>query len=337
MAKNLLSKICCFEKTLIPLLRLKPAYTLQTGIYSDLERATLLKQILHLPQNHMQNQHFLERYNELHQIEVKISRETVDPVTPAQLLKNFPTAFEHDIALLNPGEFKTSNDEHEIDGDPSALYIHHSAQVSRRAFFDTRKGAIVIDANAVVSPFSLLTGPAYIGPESQLDRVSFSNSRCGRNCRLGGEIADSIIGSYSNKHHEGFLGHSLVGDWVNLGALTTTSDLKNNYGEVKLQIAETQFASGVIKLGSIIGDFSKTSIGTMLNTGTIIDVGCLLYSPVSSAKYYPPFFWGGSEPDVYQFERFLHDIEAIMARRNRKPDMFYLSALKEIHPEARKA
>lgn len=193
--------------------------------------------------------------------------------------------------------------------------MHTSASLSRFAVFDTTKGTIVIDANVRISAFSLIQGPAYIGKDSQLDRCNFSNSICGENCRLGGEIADSIIGNFSNKHHEGFLGHSLVGDWVNLGALTTTSDLKNNYGEVRLHFGSEAFNTGTIKFGSIIGDYVKTAIGTMLGTGTVVDFGTNLFGAHSFSGYIPPFQWGKEQ--VYEREKFLTDAERMMQRRGK--------------------
>jgi hypothetical protein len=137
--------------------------------------------------------------------------------------------------------------------------------------------------------------------------------RRGNDCRLGGEIADSIIGDFTNKHHEGFLGHSLVGDWVNLGALTTTSDLKNNYGEVRLTFKDQKYPTGTIKFGSIIGDYAKTAIGTMLGTGTIIDLGANLFGLSHRSGYFRPFLWG--ETKIYDRSKFIDDAARMMQRR----------------------
>jgi glucose-1-phosphate thymidylyltransferase len=211
------------------------------------------------------------------------------------------------------------------------VFIHNEAIISDFVEINAEDGPVVIDKGTKVSSFSILKGPLYIGKNSVLDKVMISNSIAGNNCRLGGEISDSIIGDYTNKHHEGFLGHSLVGDWVNLGALTTTSDLKNNYGFIHLEFQDKKFATDSIKFGSIIGDCVKTGIGTLLNTGTVIDVGGLIFDGFPRQKYYPPFFWGGIPKQKYELGRFLSDMEIIMARRKCTPSEFIKETTKSIY------
>ena len=143
--------------------------------------------------------------------------------------------------------------------------------------------------------------------------------------RAGGEIENSIIGDYSNKHHEGFIGHSVLGNWVNIGALATTSDLKNNYGEVRLVLPEgnpansglKEVSSGTIKFGSILGDCVKISIGSMLYTGTVIDAGSNIFGG-NPGKYMPPLSWG-LNGEKYDPERFIKDQKVIFQRRGQNP------------------
>ena len=135
-------------------------------------------------------------------------------------------------------------------------------------------------------------------------------------------IESSFFSDFSNKHHEGFVGHSRVGSWTNLGALTTTSDLKNNYGTVRLSFKNESVSTETVKFGSIIGDYVKTGIGTMLNTGAILDAGAMLFEGRPAMKYYPPFFWGGAEVQRYKWEKFMADIAVVMKRRNKEPDEF---------------
>ena len=146
-------------------------------------------------------------------------------------------------------------------------------------------------------------------------RIPLEDSRIiGQACRIGGEVGNSIFENFANKHHEGFVGHSHIGSWVNMGAMSTTSDLKNNYGIVKVKYQSKQISTDTIKFGSIIGDFSKIAIGVMLNTGTIVDIG----SNVTKGRvngYIPPFSWAESS-EKYRLDHFIQDTKKIMARRN---------------------
>lgn len=248
------------------------------------------------------------------------------------LLQSFGRQLENDLSLL---------DNHNIlqkEGfiqTQKNVFIHPQAQVSSLSSLETQDGIIVIDAGANVSAFSIVRAPAYIGRNAHIDKAFLSNVRIGDFCRIGGEVSNSLIAPFSNKHHEGFVGHSLLGSWVNLGALTTTSDLKNNYGKIKLQYQENVIETGEIKFGSIVGDFVKTAIGTMLNTGTIVDVAALLFAGFKTQKYYAPFFWGGSHPSLYEWERFVKDAEKIMARRNQSLLEYQKKRLKVLHQEAK--
>ena len=196
------------------------------------------------------------------------------------------------------------------------MYIDETAECSPFVEFHTSDGPIVIDRHVKISAFSLLKGPLYIGPNSIVDKAFIYNTRVGSHCKLSGEIGDCIIGNYTNKHHNGFVGHSLIGNWVNLGAGTNTSDLKNNYGNIRLETHKNQYITKGIKFGSIIGDYSKTGIGTFLNTGTILDIGAVVFHRTDQHRYYPSFYWGIGENAKYEIDKFIVDITKIMKRRN---------------------
>lgn len=270
--------MAAFEETLTPLLRLKQPDEYRDGIFTPRQRGTLPN----------------------------------DTLKPAALISGIATRISADITRL-PADFRVTKAGLQCEGDPSQLYIHPSAHVSPHAVLDTSGGPIAIDAEARIGALSLVIGPAYIGKKTRLDRCHFSGSIVGNDCRLGGEIADSIIGDFTNKHHEGFLGHSLVGDWVNLGALTTTSDLKNNYGEVRLTFKDQKYPTGTIKFGAIIGDYAKTAIGTMLGTGSVIDFGANLFGLSHRSGYFRPFLWG--ETKIYDRSKFIDDAARMMQRR----------------------
>lgn len=226
-----------------------------------------------------------------------------------------------------------------ILGSNSELLVHKDACIYPGVIFDTRNGVIAIDDGAEIGQFSYISGPAYIGKNTHVDNCRIVGpSVIGSNCRVGGEIEASVFGDFSNKHHEGFLGHSFVGRWVNLGALTTTSDLKNNYGVVKLAVPTNFFNSSgeppcqvttdTIKFGSIVSDCSKIGIGTMINTGSVIDVGCNLFS-MEIPKYVPPYTWGNSGKR-YDIERFCADCETIFSRRGQRPTDGFLEMARYI-------
>ena len=314
-----------FEATLRPLLTLKPLFLLRDGILNPFERS-LLKGNKPSRIGSVRDATELRRLLELHGL-AHLTDPAESPHTrPADLLERIGENITGDLALVHssyrqqPGLL--------VEGNAAHLHVHESARISPHAVFDTTTGPVVIDSEAKIAAFSFVKGPAYIGKFTQLDQCRFSNSIAGKNCRLGGEIADSILGDYSNKHHDGFLGHSLVGDWVNLGALTTTSDLKNNYGEIRLRYAGATYPTGTIKFGSIIGDYAKTAIGTLLGTGTIVGVGANLFGESHWSGEIAPFTWGnGGE---YERELFIRDAGRMMQRRGQSVSAELASILRSI-------
>ncbi|MFL2998575.1 MAG: putative sugar nucleotidyl transferase [Candidatus Neomarinimicrobiota bacterium] len=145
--------------------------------------------------------------------------------------------------------------------------------------FNESLGQVILCENVQIEPFSYLEGPLFIGKSTTIKSNSkISNSVIGPHCKIGGEVSGTIIQGFTNKSHYGFLGDSFVGEWVNLGAGTTNSNLKNNYKEVSMIINNQLINSNKLFLGSFIGDHTKTAIGTMLNTGTNIGIGCNVLS-----------------------------------------------------------
>ncbi|MBS0618805.1 MAG: hypothetical protein JSR44_11495 [Spirochaetes bacterium] len=303
-----------FEDTLWPLVRLKPLFLLRDGIFSPYERAKRAGGLTAVTtRRSLAEAALLKAHHDFLSSDVWTHGEA-SPLQPLQLLQNIGANIEADLPHFAPGITMARVDGLQVEAGHAAIRMHPTAVVSKYAVLDASAGPIVIDADAQIGALCLVRGPAYIGKQTRLDMCNFSNTIAGTNCRLGGEIADSIVGDFSNKHHEGFLGHSLVGDWVNLGALTTTSDLKNNYGEVRLVFGVQKFTSGTIKFGAIIGDYAKTAIGTMLGTGAIVDVGANLFGLVHRSGYFRPFLWG--ETKIYDRAKFIADTERMMQRRS---------------------
>jgi UDP-N-acetylglucosamine diphosphorylase/glucosamine-1-phosphate N-acetyltransferase len=186
------------------------------------------------------------------------------------------------------------------------------------AVLDATHGAIVIGENVTVMPNAVVQGPAFIGYNSTVKIAAkiYHGNTIGHDCKIGGEVEQSIIEPYSNKQHDGFLGHSYLGSWVNLGADTNTSDLKNNYGPVSIEREGAKINTRLQFLGSIIGDHSKTGINVMLNTGTIIGTSCNIFGAGLPPKEIPSFSWGGAEGfQEYEIDRALATARTVMKRR----------------------
>jgi len=181
-----------------------------------------------------------------------------------------------------------------IRGSAKDVYIAPGCEIHPMVVIDAANGPVYLDEGVEVHPFTRIEGPCYIGPKCILlgTKCREGNS-VGPMCRLGGEVEESIIQGYSNKYHDGFLGHAYVGEWVNLGALTTNSDLKNDYSSVSVVLdGKKPVDTGSTKVGSLIGDHTKTSIGTLLNTGSYVGAMALIMAngkPLQ--KFIPSFAW----------------------------------------------
>ncbi|HTO91497.1 MAG TPA: putative sugar nucleotidyl transferase [Candidatus Sulfotelmatobacter sp.] len=200
------------------------------------------------------------------------------------------------------------------------ISIARGARVDPLAVLDARAGPIAIGAGAFVQAHTLVVGPCAVGDRTQLLGGVIANSTIGPECRISGEVDASIWQGYANKRHHGFVGHSVIGEWVNLGALTTTSDLKNNYGSVRIWVDGREVDSGNPKVGSVIGAHVKTGIGTLLPTGASIGVGSNLFGGGQFApKHLPPFsWWDGHRSVVHELDRFLATARVALSRRGRK-------------------
>lgn len=201
-----------------------------------------------------------------------------------------------------------------VIGDPADVVIL-GATVEPGVTFDVRHGAVVIEQHAQVLAGTRLEGPVYVGPGSQVLGDAIRFSAIGPRCKVRGEVSTTVFLGYANKGHYGFLGHSVIGRWVNLGAGTTTSDLKNTYGPVRLQLGDARRETGLQFLGSLLGDHAKTAIGTQLDTGTVIGVGANVFGAVRPPKYVRAFAWGDTSQRMER-DAFLTLAERVMPRRN---------------------
>jgi UDP-N-acetylglucosamine diphosphorylase/glucosamine-1-phosphate N-acetyltransferase len=170
-------------------------------------------------------------------------------------------------------------------GPSDALWVHETARVDPFVVADTSNGPVVIDRDAVVMSFTRLEGPCHVGPRTQVFGANVrAGTSLGPNCRVGGEVSASIFVGHSNKSHVGYLGHSYVGEWVNLGAGTHTSDLRTDYDTVRVTLDGQVVDTGRTKVGALIGDHVKAGVGCKLSEGSVIGAFAQLLSggqPVS--------------------------------------------------------
>ena len=180
-------------------------------------------------------------------------------------------------------------------------------------------GPVIIDSSAKIEPYTILNGPIYIGKNVLIKSHSnISNSIIEESCKIKGEVHSSIFQPFSNKAHEGFIGNSFIGSWANLGAGTTTSNLKNNYSNVFVKWDGELVDTDTIFFGSVIGEHVKTSIGTNLNTGTIIEMGCNIVSQSFPPRHIPSFsFYYNGKISKISFEDFKDTATIAMSRRSR--------------------
>ena len=206
---------------------------------------------------------------------------------PEQLAKDFAAAGHCGIegTVEQPGA---------IRGSDKDVYVAPGALVHPMVVLDASGGPIYIDTDAEIHPFTRIEGPCYIGKKSiLLGTKCRGGNTIGPACRVGGEIEESIIHGHSNKYHDGFLGHAYVGEWVNLGALTSNSDLKSDYTTVSVVLdGRAPIDTGSTKVGALIGDHTKTSIGVLLNTGAYVGaMGLIMSTGTVLPKFIPSFAW----------------------------------------------
>lgn len=197
-----------------------------------------------------------------------------------------------------------------------AVIVERGAVVEPMVCLDATAGPILIRRGASVACFSRIVGPCVVGENSAVLGGRVASAAIGERCKVHGEVSHTIFLGHSNKGHDGFVGHSYIGRWVNLGAGTITSNLKNTYGPVSIWTPLGMRDTGQQFLGTLFGDHSKTAIGTRLSTGTVLGAGANVFGVGMPPRAVPPFAWGDGDPcPTYDVERFLVVAERVMARR----------------------
>ncbi|MGH1363022.1 MAG: GlmU family protein [Calditrichia bacterium] len=197
------------------------------------------------------------------------------------------------------------------------VHLGNGSRLKPGVVVDAEHGPVWIEDNVTVMPNAVLEGPLYIGANSTIKIAAkiYENTTIGPWCKIGGELEESIVQGYSNKQHDGFLGHAYLGSWVNLGADTNNSDLKNNYGTITALVNGKPVETGSQFVGLIMGDHSKSAINMMFNTGTIVGVNSNIFCSGMPPKFVPSFSWGGDTATQYGFEKAVEVAAAVMKRR----------------------
>ena len=201
-------------------------------------------------------------------------------------------------------------------GDPSLVVVGEAA-VEPQVVLDVRKGPIVLAPGVEVRALTRLAGPLAVARDTRVVGGQISASAIGPRCVVRGEMTNCVFLGYANKAHDGFLGHSVVGRWVNIGAGTITSNLKNTYGPVRLVLHGVRRDTGLTNLGTLFGDHVKTAIGTFLPTGCVVGVGANLFGSTRPPTEVTPFTWGLDAPGpVLEAGRFVEVAERVLPRRD---------------------
>jgi UDP-N-acetylglucosamine diphosphorylase/glucosamine-1-phosphate N-acetyltransferase len=249
--------------------------------------------------------------------------------TPADLIRFGPRQVVQDMKYaIEGGVVRGTIDDGARLLKPEAIHVSRGARVMAGAVVNAESGPVWLGEGAMIEPLAYVEGPAAVGGGSivrALARIRGGTS-IGPVCKVGGEVEASIFQGYANKQHDGFLGHSFVGEWVNLGANTNTSDLKNTYSNVRTYGSARAYLerggedSGQLLLGLTVGDLTKTGISTAFSTGSTVGLGCNVFGTKLMPAYLPSFVWGSAGAFVE------HRIEAVIetavrAMQRRKTDL----------------
>lgn len=258
---------------------------------------------------------------------------------PWDYLVAMPAEIARDVRLLgwsqtvNPKEFPGA-----YITAPDRVFTVPGVTIKPGAVVDGEAGVIVLGEGAEIGHNATVIGPCYVGPSTKISPGAKITGECafGPVCKVGGEVGETIILGYSNKKHDGFLGGSYVGAWVNLGANTNNSDLKNNYSRVRVPLNGHLVDTGLQFFGCVLGDHTKTGIGTTINTGSVFGVGCNIFGAGFPPKFLPSFIWGGYEKvEPYRLEKMLTTARVVQGRRNVEVSGEYEQLLADIYEMTR--
>jgi len=198
------------------------------------------------------------------------------------------------------------------------IFLGDGVRLAPGVVVDDSAGPVILDRDVQVMPFCYLEGPLYVGPGSRIKAGAaiYGESSFGIGNRLSGEIGESTFLDFANKQHDGFIGHAVIGSFTNLGAMTTCSDLKNNYGNVRVDLGFGSLDTGLRFVGLMMGDHAKTAIGTLFNTGTCVGFASNIFGGGMPPKFVRGFSWGGGqEAPAYDAHKAIATAEVVLRRR----------------------
>ncbi len=233
-------------------------------------------------------------------------------------IRHLPEQLAHDIDVYakQPYVHPTALPPHVTVLGKHQVIVLGETEIEPHVVLDASAGPILINSGCHIRAFTRIVGPCYLGREVQVMGGDVSGCSIGDVCKVRGELASTVFIGHSNKGHDGFVGHSYLGRWVNLGAGTITSNLKNTYGTVALWTPSGVRDTGLQFLGTMFGDHTKTGIGLKLTTGTVLGAGANVFDRMPP-KVVPPFAWGNEPPySLYRADKFLETAARMMARRH---------------------
>ena len=242
---------------------------------------------------------------------------------PADLFLGNAEAITTDFELLTRNrQSATLSDTNRVIGPSDRLFLEEGVSLEA-CILNVEAGPIYIGRGATVLEGGMFRGPVVIGEGAvvKMGAKIYAGTTIGPHCKVGGEISNVVFQANSNKGHDGYLGNAVVGEWCNLGADTNASNLKNDYGEVKVwsYVAGGMVGSGLQFHGLIMGDHGKTGINTMLNTGTVIGFSANVFGAGFPPAFIPSFTWGGAEAmHTYRLDKAMDTARRVMARRNQE-------------------
>jgi UDP-N-acetylglucosamine diphosphorylase/glucosamine-1-phosphate N-acetyltransferase len=239
---------------------------------------------------------------------------------------------EKALGTASPAPGKSSVDRRASLLNRKSILIGRGSIVKPGAVLDATHGPVLLGRNVTVLPNAMIEGPAFIGDHTIVKAGAkiYHGTSIGPHCKVGGEVEASVIQSYSNKQHDGFLGHSYLGSWVNIGAGTNTSDLKNTYGHVRVRLGGREIDTGMQFLGLTMGDHSLAGINSMFDAGTVVGVSCNLFGTGIPPKFVPSFSWGGAgRLTLYDLEKAIATARRMMVRREVAMSAAYEARLRE--------
>ena len=238
-----------------------------------------------------------------------------------------------DFAFATQGRGSSVNDNGTVIHNQN-VFIDKTAKIMPQVVVDGSNGPVFIDRDVVIQPHVYIQGPVYIGPSVLIKAGAriYSGSSIAEGCKIGGEVNNSIILPWSNKAHGGYLGSSYVGSWVNIGAGTNNSNLKNNYSVVKVTVNGEVIDTGLQFMGLIMGDHSKCGINTAFNTGTNVGINCNLYGSAMHDKHISSFTWGSAVDGytTYNLDKALAVNKTVMSRRQQNLSKFDEELLRNV-------